>query len=83
MISGCDLIIFPFALVISQGKANFETVLRCRALDNQMFVCGVSGARDENSVYVQWGHSMLVSPWGQIVKEAGEREETVVVDVGK
>lgn len=78
---GCDLIIFPFALVISQGKANFETVLRCRALDNQMFVCGVSGARDENSVYVQWGHSMLVSPWGQIVKEAGEREETVVVDV--
>lgn len=77
------MLIWPFALVASQGQSHFETLLRCRALDLQLYVCGISAARDENSPCVQWGHSMVVNPWGKIVKEAGIGDEVVVSDIGK
>lgn len=76
------MLIWPFALVVSQGLSHFEMMLRTRALDNQMYVCGISAARDEKSVCVQWGHSMVVNPWGRIVQEAGIGSEVVVADIG-
>ncbi|CAD7085095.1 unnamed protein product [Hermetia illucens] len=78
---GCEMLIWPFALVVSQGLSHFEMMLRTRALDNQMYVCGISAARDEKSVCVQWGHSMVVNPWGRIVQEAGIGSEVVVADI--
>lgn len=34
-----------------------------RAVDNQMYVAGISPARDLEHSYHAWGHSTLVSPW--------------------
>ena len=36
-----------------------------------------SPARDEKASYVAWGHSTVVSPWGEVV-ETSEHEETIV-----
>ena len=38
-------------------------LLHCRALDYQMFVGGVSVARDTSASYVAWGHSVMINPW--------------------
>ena len=37
-------------------------LLYCRALDYQMFVGGVSVARDRNASYVALGHSVMINP---------------------
>eukprot|EP01034_Spumella_vulgaris_P023196 gene23196-29391_t len=64
------------------GPAHWELLQRARAVDNNVFVATCSPARDETSGgYVAWGHSSVVSPWGEVVAKAGPYEETVFCDL--
>ncbi len=61
-------------------KEHWRTLLRSRAIENQMFVaacnrCGTSGNLDFA------GHSMVVAPDGTVLAEAGEGEEAAMVDL--
>jgi omega-amidase len=59
---------------------HWHTLCRARALDNQVFVFGVNPAgKVADSGYT--GHSLIVSPWGEILKEGGEEEELIVLDI--
>ena len=78
---GCDLLLYPGAFNMTTGPAHWELLQRARALDNQLFVATVSPARDEAASYVAWGHSTLVSPWGEVVAKGGHTEETVYADI--
>ena len=60
---GCKMLCYPGAFNMTTGPAHWELLLRSRALDNQLFVAGVSVARDEDASYVAWGHSTVVDPW--------------------
>lgn len=40
-----------------------------------------SPARVEGASYVAWGHSSVVSPWGEVLVDAGAEEQTVAVDI--
>ena len=60
---GCQMLCYPGAFNMTTGPAHWELLLRSRALDNQLFVAGVSVARDEDASYVAWGHSTVVDPW--------------------
>lgn len=64
------------------GPLHWELLLRARAVDEQVFVAGVSPAQDSNADYVAWGHSMVVDPWGHILKQAKFQEELIVTDLG-
>lgn len=48
---------------MTTGAAHWELLARSRAVDNQVYVCSVSPARDENATYVAWGHSLIANPW--------------------
>lgn len=69
VLEGARMILVPAAFNMTTGPAHWETLLRCRAIDNQCFVIATSDARDEKSSYVAWGHSMVVSPFGTILNE--------------
>jgi len=81
-INGVKLVILPAAFNMTTGPAHWETVLRCRALDNQLFIAAVSPARNYNASYVAYGHSMVTGPWGDIKIQAGENQciKTVEID---
>ncbi|KPP66252.1 omega-amidase NIT2-like [Scleropages formosus] len=51
------------------------------AVDNQVYVATASPARDETASYVAWGHSMVVSPWGEVISKAGAEETVVYADI--
>lgn len=80
-LEGAKVILVPAAFNMTTGPAHWEVMLRSRALDNQCYVAATSDARDESSGYVSWGHTMLVSPWGDIVKEMDEREGVIVTEI--
>ena len=64
--------------------AHWRTLLRARAIENQMFV--VACNRVGNSKNTDFfGHSCILDPWGEIVMEAGEDEQlvTAVIDIDK
>ena len=47
----------------------------------QLFAAAISPARDTAASYVAWGHSTLVSPWGEVVATTEEKEAIVYADV--
>lgn len=77
---GIDVLVVPAAWVAGPGKVmQWQTLLRARAIEN---VCWVVAAAQPGPRYC--GHSMVVSPTGDVVAEAGEGEEvlSVTLDLG-
>lgn len=78
---GAKIILVPAAFNMTTGPAHWEIMFRQRAVDNQCFVAGTSPARDMDSNYHAWGHTLLVSPWGDVIEEANEKETVLVNDI--
>ncbi len=65
---GIQCLFLPAAFNQAVRKKHWEILLRTRALENQIFVCGVNPSyRYQN--YQSDGHSMIVRPDGQILQE--------------
>lgn len=80
---GCEMLIYPAAFNMTTGPLHWELLQRARANDNQLFVLTTSPARDVESSYIAYGHSMVVDPWAKIICKATEQEETLITDIGK
>jgi omega-amidase len=78
---GGELLLVPAVFNMVTGPAHWHLLHRARAVENQMFVAAISQARCIDSPFIAYGHSMVVSPWGDIIAEAGEREEIVFADL--
>jgi omega-amidase len=61
--------------------AHWRTLLRARAIENQMFIVACNRVGDAGKTDF-FGHSCIIDPWGEIVIEAGEGEMlvTAVID---
>ncbi|KNC47634.1 omega-amidase NIT2 [Thecamonas trahens ATCC 50062] len=79
--AGAELLVYPGAFNLVTGPLHWELLLRSRAVDNQLFVAGVSPARDESADYVAWGHSTLVDPWGKVLGALEAAPGTIVLDI--
>lgn len=78
---GAQLLLYPGAFNMTTGPAHWELLQRARAVDNQLFVAMCSPARDESGSYVAWGHSTVVSPFGEVLATTGERAGVVVAEL--
>lgn len=52
---------------------HWRTLLRARAIENQMFMVGVNRVGSDGT-YQFLGHSAIIDPWGNTVIEGGESE---------
>ncbi|MBO9129874.1 carbon-nitrogen family hydrolase [Bacillus sp. 165] len=53
---------------------HWRTLLICRAIENQCYIVACNRAgRDPNNIFA--GHSLVIDPWGEVVAEAGEKQE--------
>uniref|UniRef100_A0A667I6K6 Omega-amidase NIT2 n=1 Tax=Lynx canadensis TaxID=61383 RepID=A0A667I6K6_LYNCA len=77
----CQLLVYPGAFNLTTGPAHWELLQRGRAVDNQVYVATASPARDDQASYVAWGHSTVVSPWGDVLAKAGTEETIVYSDI--
>ena len=55
--------------------------MRMRALDNQVYFAANSPARDEEGVYVAYGNSCIVDPWGRFTAHCDEKEGIIYGDI--
>ncbi|MDK2918953.1 MAG: omega-amidase [Candidatus Petromonas sp.] len=74
VLKGAEMIIVPAAFNMTTGPAHWHLTAKARALDNQVYFAAASPARNINSIYVAYGHSLIASPWGDIIAEANEKE---------
>ncbi|MBR3911020.1 MAG: carbon-nitrogen hydrolase family protein, partial [Anaerotignum sp.] len=66
-LEGVQAIFVPAAFNMTTGPAHWELSFRMRALDNQVFMIGCAPARDMESSYTAWGHSIATDPWGFVI----------------
>ena len=79
---GVSLIIVPAAFNMTTGPAHWELLFRARALDDQVFMAGCSQARNaEAGGYISYGHSIVVSPWGEVLAQMDEREGMIIQEI--
>ena len=72
-----EIIIVPAAFNMTTGPAHWHSLAKIRAMDNQVYFVAASPSRNQDSSYIAYGHSLIVDPWGDIVKEADEKEEII------
>ena len=88
----CKVLIYPGAFNLTTGPAHWELLQRARAVDGQCYVLTASPARtsppddsdDETKKYPHysaWGHSTVVSPWGEVIATCDEKPAMVVADL--
>lgn len=86
----CVILIYPGAFNMTTGPAHWELLQRGRALDNQCYVMTASPARTPEPEsteklkyphYTAWGHSTVVSPWGEVVATTDEKAGVVIADL--
>ena len=79
--AGAKFIASPAAFTRVTGEAHWHTLLRARAIEAQSFVfAAAQGGRHENGRET-FGHSLIISPWGQVLAEAGTDPCYVVADI--
>ncbi|MGB0497501.1 MAG: carbon-nitrogen hydrolase family protein [Rubricella sp.] len=82
---GAQIITVPSAFTVPTGKAHWEVLLRARAIETGCFILapaqvGSHPAR-EGRKRQSWGHSLIVSPWGVVLADAGDAPGTVTADL--
>ncbi|MBW1709702.1 MAG: carbon-nitrogen hydrolase family protein [Deltaproteobacteria bacterium] len=80
-LAGADFVALPGAFNNVSGPAHWELSLRGRAVENTIYIAGVSGLAPPDSSYQSWGHSMMVDPFGQVPLHLGQTEGFGVVEV--
>jgi N-carbamoylputrescine amidase len=92
-LSGAEILVYPTAIgwhpkeKAQYGAAQlsaWQTIQRSHAIANGVFVVSVNrvgheGPKDGGLDF--WGHSFVADPFGVVLGEAGEGEETLVVEI--
>lgn len=80
-----DIITIPSAFTVTTGRAHWETLLRARAIENLCYVIASNQGGQHINNRETWGHSMVISPWGEVLAmiEQGEGIACADIDLGK
>lgn len=78
---GANLIIVPAAFNTVTGSSHWNTLIKSRAVDNQVYVAAVSPARNYNENYIIYGHSKVCDPYGKTLGELDEKEGIIYCDI--
>ncbi|KAJ6638191.1 Omega-amidase NIT2 [Pseudolycoriella hygida] len=79
--NGCDMLIYPVVYPARLGLMQWDHLNRARAIDNQLFVVGVSPARDITKEFTCFGHSMVVDGHGRILVRGGDLEDILYTEL--
>jgi len=78
---GAKMIVIPSAFTYTTGKAHWHTLVRSRAIENGIYIVAPNQWGTNNERRSTFGHSMVVSPWGDIIAEAEDGESILNCDI--
>ncbi|KTF14110.1 carbon-nitrogen hydrolase family protein [Pseudoalteromonas sp. H105] len=66
---GAEIILVPSAFTTVTGKAHWQPLLTARAIETQSYVIAAAQAGQHENGRATYGHSLIISPWGDILSE--------------
>ena len=80
--AGAEIITVPSAFTVPTGRAHWLSLLRSRAIETGCFIIAPAQVGDHEGARVTYGHSIIISPWGDVMAEASEdRPEFIIADL--
>ncbi len=79
--AGADLIAIPSAFTKQTGAAHWRVLVRARAIETGAFVLAATQGGTHENGRQTFGHSIIVSPWGEVLAEAGEDPTVIFADI--
>jgi len=80
-LAGARVIFHPAAFTLYTGKDHWETLIRARAIENQVYLVSPAQIGTHGNGKQCFGNSMIVDPWGTVLARAPERECVIVAEV--
>ena len=78
-VRGARVLAVPAAFTLPTTRAHWEPLVRARAIENQCFVVAANQVGRHPGDYESGGRSLIVDPWGDVLAQAGEEGEGVIV----
>lgn len=79
--AGAFALTVPSAFTETTGKAHWHVLLRARAIENGAFVIAPAQGGVHANGRRTYGHSLIVSPWGEILAEAGTEPGIILAEI--
>jgi predicted amidohydrolase len=80
--AGATVLSAPAAFTRQTGEAHWHVLQRARAIENGAFMLSAAQAGRHDDKRQTYGHSIIVSPWGEVLAEAdGETPQVVLADI--
>ncbi len=79
--AGAALFTVPSAFTVPTGQAHWHVLLRARAIETGSFVLAAAQGGRHESGRETYGHSLAVSPWGEILGEGGTEPQVLIADL--
>ena len=79
--AGAEMLAVPAAFTKTSGQAHWHVLNRARAIENGAVLvapCATGSIPGGGEVY---GHSLIISPWGEVLADGGEDVGVIVADV--
>lgn len=79
--AGADFITVPSAFTKVTGEAHWHILLRARAIETGCFILAAAQGGMHEVGRATYGHSIIVSPWGEVIAEAGADPAVIFADI--
>ncbi len=72
-LNGAEIIVVPSAFSNVTGPVHWHTLLKARAIETGTFIIAPAQTGRHQCGRTSFGHSLIISPWGQILKDAKKK----------
>lgn len=79
--AGSEIIALPSAFTQVTGNAHWHVLVRARAIEQQVFIVAPGQVGQHANGRETYGHSIIVSPWGEILAELEQGEGIISASV--
>jgi len=77
---GARVVFVPSAFTVETGKDHWMSLIRARAIENQVYIVAPAQFGTHESGRVTYGHSVIVDPWGTVLAQAPQKESVLWAD---
>jgi predicted amidohydrolase len=80
-----DILTVPSGFLERTGKLHWEALLKARAIEHQCFVVAPNqvGPHENPVIGKFYGHSMVISPWGEVILDSEEETGVFIATLDK
>ena len=78
-----DLILTPAAFTATTGEAHWHILQRSRAIETGAFIIAAAQTGTHDDGRKTYGHALIISPWGEVLSDAGPDGDMAVATLDK